>query len=255
MMADELVGKLMDELKSSGLWDNSIVVLLSDHGENMWSPDLPYNFRGPNHGFHPYGDGQHQVVLAIHFPDGEYQDQTIDAPVRLIDIAPTISEFLNLGMSDFDGQSLMPLLQGEKETEPRLVYIETGLSEKNYWSKEHKNYPFKQISERYTVDIDSRRVHIKEKFLPFLIAAKDRSIQLGRWKLVWRPLKDGAKVELFDRISDPENRVDVYHKNVPLAAHLGLKMRPFLEHDGVDTVLFDSWERLIEGEPIPDWWK
>jgi arylsulfatase A-like enzyme len=255
-MADELVEKLVGSLKESGLWDNSIVILVSDHGENMWAPDLPYRYRGPNHGFHPYGEGQHHVAMAIRFPNGEFSGQIVDAPVRLIDITPTIVDYLQLDWAgDFDGASMMPLLLGEKEPEPRMVYIETGLSEPKYWPKDHKKYPFKKISDRYAIDFDTGRVHIKEKFLPFLVAAKDRSLQLGRWKLVWRPLKDGANVELYDRVLDPENRNNIYQKHPPVAAKLGLRLKPFLEKDGVDMVLFDVWEQIDRTQPDPDWWK
>ena len=254
-MADELVGKLMKELKSSGLWDNSLVILVSDHGENMWSEDLPYRYKGPNHGFHPYGEGQHHVALAIHFPDGQYAGEVVDSPVRLIDISPTISDYLELDWNGpFDGRSVMPLLNGKQEVEPRLVYIETGLSEPKYWQKKHKRYPFKRISDRYAIDFQTGRVHIKEKFLPYLIAAKDRSLQVGRWKLVWRPLKDGADVELYDRIADPENRNNIYHEHKVIAAKLGLRLKPFLLKDGVDMVLFDVWSRIDLESDEPDWW-
>ena len=254
-MADELVEKLVSELKSSGLWDNSIVILVSDHGENMWAEDLPYKYRGPNHGFHPYGEGQHHVALAIHFPNDAYAGTVVDSPVRLIDISPTIADYLSMDWNGpFDGQSMMPLLKGEKEPEPRMVYIETGLSEPKYWSKNHKKYPFKKISDRYAIDLNTGRVHIKEKFLPFLIAAKDRSLQIGRWKLVWRPLQDGADIELYDRFTDPENRQNIYHEHIDIAAKLGLRLKPFLLKDDVDMVLFDVWSRIDAENPDPEWW-
>ena len=95
-----------------------------------------YKYHGPNHGYHPYGEGQHKVMLGIRFPDGSHAGKDISSTVRLIDIAPTFAEYFKLNWgAEFDGKSLLPLLAGEQEEEKRLVYIETGVSEKKYWNR------------------------------------------------------------------------------------------------------------------------
>ncbi|MFT5681578.1 MAG: arylsulfatase A-like enzyme, partial [Myxococcota bacterium] len=247
-MADTLVGRVMDGLRQAGLLDNTIVVLFSDHGENMWAPDLPYKYRGPNHGFHPYDDGQHRVMLAIRFPDGAHAGERVSDTVRLIDIAPTITELLGLDWpGQPDGESMMPLIRGEKEEQQRLVYIETGLSEKNYWQRGHRRYPFTKVSERYELDPTTGLVSIRPEFSPHLIAGKDRVVQRGPWKLVWRPTKQGLpEVELFDRSVDPHNRENVYGRNIRLAAALGLELEPFVLGDGEDDAMFNTWRRILK---------
>jgi arylsulfatase A-like enzyme len=246
-MADALVARVMDGLRQADLLDNTIIVLFSDHGENMWAPDLPYRYRGPNHGFHPYDDGQHQVMLAIRFPDGAHAGQRVTDTVRLIDVAPTIAEILGLEWpGEPDGRSMMPLIRGEHEDEQRLVYIETGLSEKNYWQRGHRQYPFSRVSERYQIDPDTGLVSIRPEFRPQLIAAKDRVIQRGQWKLVWRPSRDGLpEVELFDRSVDPHNSNNVYGRNIQIAAELGLELEPFVVGDGEDGAMFETWRRIL----------
>ena len=247
-MADALVRRVMSELEEADLLDNTIVILFSDHGENMWAPDLPYKYRGPNHGFHPYDDGQHRVMLAVRFPDGAHAGERISDPVRLIDIAPTITEVLGLDWpGEPDGQSMMPLIRGEAEDEERLVYIETGLSEKSYWQRGHRRYPFTKVSQRYELDPETGLVSIRPEFRPHLIAGKDRVIQQGPWKLVWRPTKSGLpEVELFDRVVDPHNRDNVYGQNLRIAAELGLALEPFVTGDDEEAAIFQTWRRILE---------
>ena len=91
-MADAMVKQIVDEL--SGLWDNTIIVLLSDHGEEMFDDDLPYKCHGPNHGYHPYGDGQHHVMLVSDFlmePSKEKKSPTQFASLILHPPSPSTS--------------------------------------------------------------------------------------------------------------------------------------------------------------------
>ena len=254
-MADELVGKLVEHLKSSGLWENTLIVTFSDHGEELWSADLPYDYHGPNHGFHPYGDGQHHVMLGFRFPDGKHAGEEVSETVRLIDIAPTLAEYFQLNWPEsVDGDSVLGLLTGERESEKRLVYVETGVSERKYWNKGHLRYPFRTLSQRYEIH-DENIIHVKKEFMESIIQVKDRFVQMGRWKLVWRPLKKGYTVELFDRSTDPLNLNNLYSENRGIAAHLGLKLQPFLEDDGVKSSYFKRWAVLAEKFPEPDWFQ
>jgi arylsulfatase A-like enzyme len=241
-MADDLVGEVVDELKRSGLWDNTIIILFSDHGEEIWDTDLPYKWWGPNHGFHMYGDGHTNVAFSIRFPDGKHAGKVVDDPIRLIDLAPTVADLLGLSWPNpVDGKSVMPLANGEKEDGPRTVYMETGLSEPRYWVPGHKRYPFKKVSKRYKLDSEMDRVHIRSKFLPQLVAAKDRALQVGQWKLIWHSLKKGIRVDLYDRTTDPLSRVDLAEYYPEKVEELGRLLLPFLVVDGVTPPPVEEW--------------
>ena len=244
-MADDLVGRVMGELEESGLLDNTIVILFSDHGEEIWEPDLPYKWRGPNHGFHMYGEGHSNIVFAIRFPDGKHAGQVVSDPVRLIDLAPTVSEMFNLSWPNpVSGSSVLPLARGEAEEESRLVYMETGLSESRYWVPGHRRYPFKRVSKRYKFDPVSDQVHIRPKFLPHLIAGKDRAVQRGKWKLIWHALNRGVRVDLYDREVDPTNRIDKAEDHPDIVVELGKELLPFLTVDGVTPPPVEQWVEL-----------
>lgn len=241
-MADDLVGDVVAELKESGLWDNTILILFSDHGEEVWAPDLPYKWWGPNHGFHMYGEGHTNIAFSIRFPDGAHAGKSVDEPVRLIDIAPTVADLLGLEWPNaVSGTSVMPLARGEETDGPRPVYMETGLSEGRYWVEGHKKYPFKHVSKRYKLDPVSDQVHIRTEFLPHLIANKDRAMQIGRWKLIWHSVKNGIRVDLYDRITDPNNRIDRAEDHPELVAELGTALLPFLAVDGIEPPPVETW--------------
>ena len=99
-------------------------------------------------------------------------------------------------------------------------------------------------------------MHIRSDFRPFLIAAKDRTIQLGDWKLVWHAMKGEPVVELFNRAEDPNNRHDLAAAEPRKVAELGMLLRPYLEADGIQSPIFATWEAALaaptmEAPPAP----
>ena len=249
VMADELVGQVMAALREEGLLDNTVVVLFSDHGEELWAPDLPYRFNGPNHGFHLLGTAQNQVVLAVRLPGAQGGGRVVDDPVRLIDLGPTMAELAGQPWPvQTDAHSLVPLLQGQADPSPRLVYMETGVSERRYWVPGHREYPFRRIQDRYEVDPGTGRVSTRAEFLPHLIAAKDRAVQVGRWRLVWHAMNRGTRVSLYDVVADPMQRQDLSRRDPTRVAWLGSKLAPFLRGDGEDPEVLRLWTDLAASQ-------
>ncbi len=105
--ADERLGTFLTQLKTMGLYDNSVIILFSDHGDEFMEHD------GLDHGATLYQEQLH-VVSMIRFP-GYGRRQDIHAPVRTLDLFPTVFDALGLaGPSRVNGESLLPLLRGEK---------------------------------------------------------------------------------------------------------------------------------------------
>lgn len=105
--ADARLGKFVATLKELGLYDTSIIVLLADHGEEFMEHDyLDHGATLCQHQLH--------VPLSFRFPNGEGA-QLVQTPVRTIDAFPTVFDALGLPpIPDVDGQSLIPLIRGEK---------------------------------------------------------------------------------------------------------------------------------------------
>ena len=95
---DTYVGEVVDHLSKTGVLDNTVLVIYTDHGMRHKT-----NVRIP---------------LAIRFPNGEHAGR-IHNNVQNLDITPTILDYLGLPQPDWlDGQSL---LRGEPPAQRRII--------------------------------------------------------------------------------------------------------------------------------------
>jgi len=100
---DQVLGRFRQTLIHDGWWDKSLVILLADHGESLG------DHGETSHGYFVYESTMH-VPLIIHWPAGgpQYPDR-IARPGGLIDVAPTVLDFLHLpAPPTFVGSSLLP---------------------------------------------------------------------------------------------------------------------------------------------------
>ncbi|MFW5861437.1 MAG: sulfatase [Spirochaetota bacterium] len=125
---DHQVGIIMDALKEMGLYDDTIVVITSDHGEVFH----------PHHSISPYTDtlavfshGQTQYDEELHTPliikpaaKSKLKGKKIKQQVRNIDIVPTLLDIMGFQVPDvYAGKSLVSMIQG-KERKDLPVYSE-----------------------------------------------------------------------------------------------------------------------------------
>jgi arylsulfatase A-like enzyme len=116
---DAQIGRLLDYLDSSSLSENTIVVLVSDHGEEF----LDHGRWG--HWESNLYDEILRVPLIIRLP-GHPGRQVIKRQVRLLDLMPTILDFCSCPSPEkILGTSLTPLL---RESEERYE-VDTAISE------------------------------------------------------------------------------------------------------------------------------
>ncbi len=106
---DDGFGKLVDYLKAGGMYDRTMIVFTSDHGEE-------FNEHGVV-GFHSHSlyDELLRVPLIIKYPGNGHGGSVVDQQVRGIDLGPTILGFLQLPIpKEFFGADLGPLVLGEE---------------------------------------------------------------------------------------------------------------------------------------------
>jgi len=115
---DRWLGRLIKTLKAEGVWDNSLVVLWSDHGEEFWEHG------GVDHG-HSLFDELLHVPLMIRL-SGRSDGRRITDPVSLLDVMPTLLELCGVDVPEgCHGRNLAPLLQDEPGGIPPLrVFLE-----------------------------------------------------------------------------------------------------------------------------------
>jgi arylsulfatase A-like enzyme len=115
-----LIGPLLATLKEMSLFDQTMIIFTSDHGEEF------FDHHGWGHG-HSLYDELLKVPLLIKFPDKKFRGRRIENIVSLVDIVPTVLDELRIGWSksNIDGRSLVPLLTG-KEKEHRTFLADVG---------------------------------------------------------------------------------------------------------------------------------
>lgn len=103
-LADAQFQRLLDELDRRGIRDDTVIVLVSDHGEAF---DEHGN---QGHSFTLYEE-EIRSVLMIEAPG--FSPRRVDEPVLLLDVAPTLRNLLGLpAPSRIAGRSLVPLMDG-----------------------------------------------------------------------------------------------------------------------------------------------
>jgi len=102
---DKKVGMLLNDLKNTGVYDNSLIILTADHGDGF----MEHGFI--SHSTKPY-DELLKVPLIIKFPDSEYAGKVIHDQVELIDIMPTILGFMGIEIVEgVEGTTLLNYLK------------------------------------------------------------------------------------------------------------------------------------------------
>jgi arylsulfatase A-like enzyme len=104
---DKAFGDLMTGLRERGLLDKTVVIVLSDHGEEF------FEHGGFEHGHTLYNE-LIRVPLIISAPGIAREGARVKNQVRLLDVTPTVFDLLGFdAMPYFEGVSLVPYLTGE----------------------------------------------------------------------------------------------------------------------------------------------
>jgi len=127
--ADAQVGRLLDFLKTKGLYQNALIVLTGDHGESLGEHGEL------THGFFIYNATLHVPVL-IHLP-GQTAAKTVSEPINLVDLMPTALRVLKFDVpGQVQGRDLSPLMSGKETLSPASLYAETFLPRLHFnWSE------------------------------------------------------------------------------------------------------------------------
>lgn len=116
--ADHDAGVLLDALREAELFDNTIIVVIGDHGEALGDHNLYFE-----HGRFPYDDCA-KVPLLIRSP-GNLQPRRVSAPVAAFGLAPTLLDMVGLEPpAAMEAESFRLLAEGRGRS--KQVFSESG---------------------------------------------------------------------------------------------------------------------------------
>jgi arylsulfatase A-like enzyme len=116
--SDEALGIVLGALSARGLDDDTLVIVVSDHGEGF-RPELGRSWHRVR-----LHDDLVRVPLLLRLPGGAHAARTVSQPVSLVDVLPTALDVLGLEPpAGARGRSLLPLLERPNAAGPTPVAI------------------------------------------------------------------------------------------------------------------------------------
>jgi choline-sulfatase len=187
---DDVLGRFEAFLRDRGLYQKSLIVLTADHGEGLGEHGES------THGYFIYQSTIH-VPLIFHWPeDRSHFSKRIQEPVSLIDVAPTILQFLGLPLPrQFQGHSLLSEIQNGLAEDASPVYSESLYGYKHFGT------------------------------------APLRSLHAGSYQFIAAP-----KPELYDLNRDPTEVDNTYGQHRAVAASLGEQINGLISRYRRQTV-------------------
>lgn len=114
---DDMVGRVVQSLKDKGLYENTIIIYTTDHGEHLFEHGL--------RGKHCMYEDAVNIPFIISYPKLFKQNTTNNSLVSLIDIMPTLADLVGGKTPETaQGVSLVDVLTTGSELKNRVVYSE-----------------------------------------------------------------------------------------------------------------------------------
>lgn len=129
---DQQVGVLLAGLEARGVLEDTLIIVTSDHGETLDESER-----------HPYTHGPEASLVALHVPllmaglGPRFAQMpsgvVVERPVRLMDLASTVSSVAGLGTVHGDGEDLQPIWSGRTSpaTQPSFAEATKPMSQES----------------------------------------------------------------------------------------------------------------------------
>ncbi|MFQ5867802.1 MAG: sulfatase [bacterium] len=186
---DQQIGRLFEQLRETGVLEDTIIIITSDHGDSLTEHAIFFD----HHGL--YEETTH-VPLILHYPEFFPQAKRVKGFVQHIDLLPTILEILEIDDKglNFDGTSLIPLIENRVSEIRSFVY-----NEESYVQKKRA---------------------IRTKRYKYITALNGDS-GLCRY---CHKIHAGSE-ELYDLEKDPNENINIVNKNISIAEDMKKRLK------------------------------
>lgn len=113
-MVDELIGKLIQELEDCDKAKDTVIIFTVDHGEHLGAHSMYQKMEMYEEAIH--------IPLIIYNPD--MKSRVIDGVVSHLDIVPTMLDICKQPCDEFEGISLLPIIDGQEIEKDRHVFAQ-----------------------------------------------------------------------------------------------------------------------------------
>ena len=215
---DELLGQTLDVLKAEGVYEDTIIVVLSDHGDDLYDPQTTLG-----HGTSFFGGDQTtRIPFTIRFPGAQHRGKRIPWITRSVDIAPTLLGSLGIeAPTSYVGRDLMSAIE-----DPATPLTLPAFAETCYLFFPKILHPkgartVKSSGETLWIDPKFRNnLVLLPEYKDAVIESKDRMIRTNRWKLIEIPGETEPIYQLYDMQADPKQQRDLSNDGLPVMERL-----------------------------------
>jgi len=239
---DDCVGDILAALDRNGLAQNTIVIVTSDHGDDLYEPGVTLG-----HGLTFNGGLQaNRVPMIVHVPG--VAPRVIPETVRLIDVVPSLADLAGVEKSTtWEGRSFAGWLRGLETPQYRPFYGETGFPFIQFTVAGIERPKLPPMDELTWID-DSYNYQfvVKPEYRDRIVEAKQRCLATRDWKLVCTPTAAGSRhFGLFHLASDPHGERDLAASRPEVLAPMRAALERWMDH-GTESSIADIFPG---GEP------
>lgn len=208
---DDCVGRIIGALRETGQLENTIVIVTSDHGDDLFEPNATFGHGVTFNG----GDQSNNVPLIVYVPGMEGKAAKVDKVVRTIDMAPTLLDVLGMEIPEsWEGRSLMGYMEGGKPNVNMPFYGETSYMFVRRYIPGEKTLHLPALDSTSYIDEEfDYHFVLKDKYQQTVVDTKELCLRTNRWKLVFTPGEEYLIKRLYDQQKDPHCEVDVSKEN------------------------------------------
>ena len=230
-MLDKWLGKLLDKIDKYNLWNNTAIILTTDHGHELGEKER-FGKQPPMY------DESARIPLFIYHPEYKPANR-INAFTTAVDIYATVIDILETpNKSAPHGKSLMPLIKGETDMHRSAnIYGWFGAgvtitnSEYTYHCSWDPSKPLNWYSASYPFIQDNIT---SGYFMP--------DVKAPLWKLPRLSETPPLPEMLFNRKSDPSQQHNIAEENPKICLEMKKLLRKLMTEEGVPS---EQFERLM----------
>jgi arylsulfatase A-like enzyme/Flp pilus assembly protein TadD len=263
---DSLIGRLVSDLEDQGMYEDTLIVFLGDHGEALGDHEEE------THGFFIY-DATVHVPLIIKAP-GFQGALRVAGQVRIVDVMPTILDVLGIEVPELiEGESLRPFLRDPETETSRVAYVESHYARLHFgWAPlrglrtDRYKYVEAPRGELYDLRTDpgetrnlfDEKPDLVERFTEQIEAMEERRSfgietpqvvdaeterRLQALGYVTASVSGTSTVEEWNDLADPKDRIDLFNRVTEATS-----LQRLGNHDGAKSLLTSVLEEAPDVE-------
>lgn len=233
-LIDRWVGKIIQKIKDLGLWENSVVIVTTDHGfllgeHGFIGKSLISNKKMKTIlSYIPLFEEINHIPCIIHYPNGK--TGRTDAMIQPPDFMPTMLEISGYEGQITMGESFKSVLIGEKNTHRSFALSFPYLK--------GRGIPISMVKDQYFAVFFS---DFKDKRADLEKMKQDKAVDgESKFQEIWEDAED----MLFDLSKDPQQTKNIALQNPELMAQMKTKFLEYLDELGTEKDILDQWKMI-----------